>query len=861
MGEPDQSSAPSIDAVDWLPSGARSGLVRVRGRWAGQAPGTLPTLLIEAAGREHPHTSLPDPRAGDGVEWRGAYVVSSDVVSAPGAEFWLLFEDGTRMTLPALSGAPAAAAAPAPEPEVVAAEGGEVVDRAVMAERRARRAEAAEQAQARIAREAMKAVEVLERKLDEISDERDELEQRLGSAGGAAEAGDEGTSDATAAIDAARAEAEALHKRLADADAREILLRAEVDAAREREAEARRLLEAAEAAPPIPEAAPPALAPAPSRDRSADRLRSALSSTIVQMAGLREQLREARLHLRTSEVARTADAVKLVVLEREHAQAREELRTHKSAGPELARLRDEVEALRERTAADAAALEALRSQAKAGEEALAAARSRLATATAAEARLAPIAARAETAEAEVARLAAELAKAEAAQTSLRRREEAAAAALDAVQAEWSRREEELQAELDEAVSAREIASAQAAAADAARRAAEVARASLAEELAAARAAMAGETAAARRAATPADPAALSRAAAELARPPAEPPAADRERLLADLSSAADTLRSRTPAFLPPSPPAPPEAAPAPIGGAPDTETGLRRPEADAGRARSPASPEDTAPDRPRGLDVPTPPAPPRGVATGRSARDYPPLRGAVVKLAHDDPDAAGRLIAGLLPAQWRVLTEPVDYDLTIAGVGTYAITVTPGRATATPIDAPRKEAEFRLQADPVSLAELIAGHGPKPRRFGRVRFSGSKRRLKALEPLQAADLSLEDALRAGATIDALLALRCLAYAIPPSWTKGHDFTIAHTIIGDTGTSDTLFLTALDGRGLAVSTNAPEPPRGTVTMTATAFTNLMAGLAPPPGERPSTRGDHRAVEQLRAWADRARASDR
>ena len=53
---------------------------------------------------------------------------------------------------------PAAAAEPAEEEPA----GGQLIDRGVLAERRARRAEAAEQAQARIAAEALRAVEALE---------------------------------------------------------------------------------------------------------------------------------------------------------------------------------------------------------------------------------------------------------------------------------------------------------------------------------------------------------------------------------------------------------------------------------------------------------------------------------------------------------------------------------------------------------------------------------------------------------------------------------------------------------------------------------------------------------------------------
>ena len=167
MGQPDVSAAPegiTVDAVDWLPSGAASGLVRVRGRTTGAVEG-LPDLVIDHAGREHRFTSLPDPRGDlEPQAWRGAYVVGAALVAAAGAQMGLEWPGGARLALPAVA-ADVPPGLPAPVEEEP---GGEVVDRAVLAERRARRAEAAEQAQARIAREALRAVEVLELRANEL---------------------------------------------------------------------------------------------------------------------------------------------------------------------------------------------------------------------------------------------------------------------------------------------------------------------------------------------------------------------------------------------------------------------------------------------------------------------------------------------------------------------------------------------------------------------------------------------------------------------------------------------------------------------------------------------------------------------
>ena len=66
--------------VEWLPSGAESGLLRVRGRWNGVEPaGELPALLLRADGLEHRFDSLPDARFGrDAASWRGTYLVPAE---------------------------------------------------------------------------------------------------------------------------------------------------------------------------------------------------------------------------------------------------------------------------------------------------------------------------------------------------------------------------------------------------------------------------------------------------------------------------------------------------------------------------------------------------------------------------------------------------------------------------------------------------------------------------------------------------------------------------------------------------------------------------------------------------------------
>ena len=191
MGESPISALPQlqglvIEAVEWLPSGADSGLVRVRGRWSAPEaarPG-LPELGLRAGDGDHRFESLPDARfARDPASWRGSYLVPAALVAAGPSALWVEWPGGVRSGLPPLAPGLATVEAPAEAaPAVEEPAGGQVIDRAVLAERRARRAEAAEQAQTRVAAEALRAVEALElqsaeleRRLAEAVAERDAM--------------------------------------------------------------------------------------------------------------------------------------------------------------------------------------------------------------------------------------------------------------------------------------------------------------------------------------------------------------------------------------------------------------------------------------------------------------------------------------------------------------------------------------------------------------------------------------------------------------------------------------------------------------------------------------------------------------
>jgi hypothetical protein len=264
-----------------------------------------------------------------------------------------------------------------------------------------------------------------------------------------------------------------------------------------------------------------------------------------------------------------------------------------------------------------------------------------------------------------------------------------------------------------------------------------------------------------------------------------------------------------------------------------------------------ADPAAVVPSRPDSLTAAT--ARPEAAAAD-SAR----LRTALVRLAREDAEAAGRILAGLLPAQAAILDRATDYDLTIREAGTYAVTIADGDSSVTPLDKPRgrRGAEFHISGDALSLASLLAGADIKPRRFsGPVRVKGRRRRATpVVKAVVASRLSLAEAVKAGADLHPEQLIPAIAHAIDSAWTRGHAFTIEYRIQD----GSTFFLIARDAGGLAVTRSAPEnPPDATVVTTSAGFQHLLRDEPAPPGERPSVRGDRMAVALLKRWLDAAR----
>jgi len=304
------------------------------------------------------------------------------------------------------------------------------------------------------------------------------------------------------------------------------------------------------------------------------------------------------------------------------------------------------------------------------------------------------------------------------------------------------------------------------------------------------------------------------------------------------------------------PPAAEPATSAPVAGSPAAESSspppLAEPGASASLAPAPLDPQRLTAARER-LRAAMPPADHAEQPVALEAG--PPAPWATAALQHllaTEPETAGRIAVGLLPAQGLAATRPLRYDLLLAGRGCLAVDVVPGApATVTqrPAPRPRSERDLSVAGNAIGVARLLHGRRTLLRRPARVR--GGRKALRELRRLARAPLSLRELGGAGVALDPALALRLVALAIDPAATHGERFAIAHAPLA--GGPVDAWLRIADGAEPAVVTQAPaEPTRLTLRCTRGALLALIAGVAPPPGEAGTINGDRAALALLRAW---------
>ena len=193
------------------------------------------------------------------------------------------------------------------------------------------------------------------------------------------------------------------------------------------------------------------------------------------------------------------------------------------------------------------------------------------------------------------------------------------------------------------------------------------------------------------------------------------PEAETNRLLAALDSAATTLRATTPPLNPEMGiAAARESAPGVAPGiTPEARASWTAPTPTGAIAASAAATPASATTAVVLAPEPDSSAPDERVLV--AAVEAPGLRSAIVALAREDSVSAGSLLAGLLPAQGELVDADLSYDLTVRGLGTFAVTVEGDdvQVQRLPRKRSRSEAEFHLSGEPLALAQLLAGERSK----------------------------------------------------------------------------------------------------------------------------------------------------
>ncbi|MDR9370952.1 hypothetical protein Q5424_17785, partial [Conexibacter sp. JD483] len=297
-------------------------------------------------------------------------------------------------------------------------------------------------------------------------------------------------------------------------------------------------------------------------------------------------------------------------------------------------------------------------------------------------------------------------------------------------------------------------------------------------------------------------------------------------------------------------PAPADAAPAPAVDAPPAADAAPAPFAPAiPPAEVGASPVawETPPTRAASAEPER--REPFGLQRAPSGPPAPWLPRALKRLAAEDPETAGRILVGILPAQGLV-SQQVSYDLVLTDRGTVAVDVHDGHTCVRPLDGPRssRATDLRVTTDHAGLAKLLL------RRRGlrrRARIKGSRRKLRELRRLAREPLALRDLASSGATLEPALALWLAALAIDSSATFGNRFTIAHAPLP--GGPPDAWMRIQHGAPIAVLRTRPgEEATVTLRCTRGALLAVLAGVTPPPGEGAAIDGDLKALERLRGW---------
>ena len=229
------------------------------------------------------------------------------------------------------------------------------------------------------------------------------------------------------------------------------------------------------------------------------------------------------------------------------------------------------------------------------------------------------------------------------------------------------------------------------------------------------------------------------------------------------------------------------------------------------------------------------------------------------RIAADDPALAARLVLMTLPAASANLGKPLDYELTVDGVGTRRVTVGQDGSSNGDVD-------FRLTTDAPTLIEMVTGDS-KPLGLmlkGRLRIRGKRRKALRLRGLSGADVSLGDVVRSGGRLDPDALYRSLPYVVDPEWTRGHTFTIRYDVTGEEG--GTWFVQVRDGERLRVTTEQPEDdePGSVARVDFETYEAMATGELTPnksmQEQRTEVDGDLYPITLVGRWIERGQGND-
>ena len=135
-----------------------------------------------------------------------------------------------------------------------------------------------------------------------------------------------------------------------------------------------------------------------------------------------------------------------------------------------------------------------------------------------------------------------------------------------------------------------------------------------------------------------------------------------------------------------------------------------------------------------------------------------------------------------------MLEGSLSYDLTVRGIGTFAVFVEDGSArvvAARAAAAARARRSFHLAGDPLALAELLAGEREQAQALPAqgARVTGRRKRARrSSRRCRRPALSLAEAVKAGARLEpGSSTARCRSRS-SPSGRAGHAFTVAQQIV-------------------------------------------------------------------------------